>query len=171
MAGEGNGDEECCALWKRDIQANIPNCEVPVPSVLTFLHLLCLTTTWMLLLGESAFHEHRKVQEGAESLFLTWWQPNQFHWLLFAAQAWPGSVNIVGKAGGGVIFRGPKSLLEFCGHQGPDDSRRCFWLSACLLLSPAFPVGIGCWEEADPDLQASAGDKGFVLQPGQAAMM
>lgn len=67
MAGEGNDHGEHCDLWKRGIQANIPNCEVPVPSVLAFLHLLCLTTTWMLFLGESAFHEHGKVQEGAES--------------------------------------------------------------------------------------------------------
>lgn len=28
--------------------------------------------------------------------------------------------------------------------------------SACLLPFPAFPVGIGWCEEADPDLQASA---------------
>lgn len=67
----------------------------------------------MLFLGELAFHEHGELQEGAESLSLTWWQMNRFHWLLSAAQPWPGSVRITGKAGGGIIFGDPKSLLEF----------------------------------------------------------
>lgn len=98
----------------------------------------------MLFHLESGLHVHVELQEGAEKLLLTWWQLNQLYWLLSAAQAWPGSVSITGKARGGVIWVGPKSFLEFQGQQGPDYARRCFWLYACLDPFPAFPVRVGC---------------------------
>lgn len=141
---------DACGLWKRDIQAIIPNCEVPVPSGTSWHFYICFV--WPLLECCSlesqlsmSMGNCRKEQKG-----LPWLDGSQISSTGSSLLHKPGLAvrASLEKLEDGSALEAP-NFSRSSKVVRPDDSRRCFWLSACLVPFPAFPVGIGCWEEAD----------------------